>query len=165
MVKMKEEAWEWMKTFLITIVIVFIVRTFFFTPIDVEGASMEPTLQDQERMLVTKIGEPKRFDIVVFHATENEDYIKRVIGLPGDRIEYIDDTLYINGKPYEEPYLDEYKKKLIDGPLTNSFTLEETPVKSKIVPKGHLFVMGDNRRISKDSRHIGTRFANEWNKL
>ena len=74
---------------------------------------MMPTLDDQERMIVDKfnykISEPDRFDIIVFHAPENKDYIKRIIGLPGDKIEYKDDTLYVNGKAYDEPYLDEYK--------------------------------------------------------
>ena len=64
-------------------------------------------------MIVNKIGytigEPERFDIVVFHAPEEKDYIKRVIGLPGDEVEYRDDILYINGEPFEEPYLDQYK--------------------------------------------------------
>lgn len=68
---------------------------------------MEPTLHDKENMIVTKIGEPQRFDIIVFHAPNNTDYIKRVIGLPGDSIEYKDDILYINGEPFDEPYLDE----------------------------------------------------------
>src|SRR3954452_13023559 len=103
MVKNRNEIWEWIKALFIAIVLAFIVRTFIFTPIVVDGASMEPTLQDQDRMVVTKIGEPKRFDIIVFHASENTDYIKRVIGLPGDRIEYKNDTLYINGEPYDEP--------------------------------------------------------------
>ncbi|WP_099355681.1 signal peptidase I [Fredinandcohnia onubensis] len=155
MVDTRSEFWEWIKALFIALLIAFIIRVFFFTPAIVEGASMQPTLQDQNRMIVTKIGEPKRFDVVVFHATEEKDYIKRVIGLPGDRIEYKDDTLYINGKPYDEPYLDNSKEELIDGPLTNSFTLRETPVGSDVVPEGHLFVMGDNRRNSMDSRHIG----------
>lgn len=155
MVDTRSEFWEWIKALFIALLIAFIIRVFFFTPAIVEGASMQPTLQDQNRMIVTKIGEPKRFDVVVFHATEEKDYIKRVIGLPGDRIEYKDDTLYINGKPYDEPYLDNSKEELIDGPLTNSFTLHETPVGSEVVPEGHLFVMGDNRRNSMDSRHIG----------
>lgn len=62
-------------------------------------------------MIVTKIGEPKRFDIVVFHASDDEDYIKRVNGLPGDRIEYKDDKLYLNGKLYGELYLEKVNKK------------------------------------------------------
>jgi signal peptidase I len=155
MVKERNEIWEWAKAFLIAIVIAFVVRSFLMTPIEVKGASMEPTLHSQERMFVTKIGEPKRFDIVVFHATENKDYIKRVIGLPGDRVEYKDDILYINGKSYEEPYLDKSKKLITNGQLTGSFTLNETPVGSEVVPEGHVFVLGDNRRNSEDSRHIG----------
>lgn len=154
-VKVKNGIWEWVKALLIAIILAFIIRAFFFTPIVVDGSSMEPTLQDQNRMIVTKIGEPNRFDIVVFHAPDGRDFIKRVIGLPGDRIEYKDDILYINGESYEEPYLNEYKQKVIDGPLTNSFTLEETPVRSDLVPEGHIFVLGDNRRGSTDSRHIG----------
>jgi signal peptidase I len=155
-VKDKNDIWEWIKALLIAIILAFIIRMFFFTPIVVDGASMEPTLQDQDRMIVTKIGEPKRFDIIVFHAPENKDYIKRVIGLPGDRIEYKDDILYINGKAYDEPYLDKYKSELKDGgTLTDSFTLKETAVGKDVVPEGHLFVMGDNRRWSKDSRKIG----------
>ncbi|MCQ6274074.1 signal peptidase I [Bacillus sp. V3B] len=156
----KNELWEWIKALVIAVLLAAVIRYFLFAPIVVDGLSMMPTLHDQDRMIVNKfsytIGEPDRFDIIVFHAPENKDYIKRVIGLPGDTIEYRDDTLYVNGTAYEEPYLDEYKKQVIDGPLTNSFTLRETPVGSDVVPEGHLFVMGDNRRFSKDSRHIGT---------
>lgn len=155
MTMLKSEMWEWAKAIFIAILLTVIVRTFFFTPIEVKGASMNPTLQNEERLIVTKIGEPKRFDVVVFHATEEKDYVKRVIGLPGDTVEYKNDTLYINGKAYPEPYLDEYKKQVIDGPLTNSFTLKDTPLQSEVVPEGHLFVLGDNRRKSMDSRHIG----------
>jgi signal peptidase I len=155
MAKDKNEIWEWIKVLFIAIILAFSIRTFLFTPIVVEGYSMEPTLHEEDRMIVTKIGEPKRFEIVVFHAPDGKDYIKRVIGLPGDRIVYKDDTLYINGTPYDEPYLDEFKQEMVDGLLTGSFTLRETPVGSDVVPEGHLFVMGDNRRGSTDSRHIG----------
>jgi signal peptidase I len=157
MIDTKNEIWEWVKSFVIAILLAYVIHTFLFTPIVVDGASMEPTLQNRDRMFVSKIGEPKRFDIIVFQAPENKNYIKRVIGLPGDQIEYRDDVLYVNGKRYDEPYLDEYKQKqgLVDGPLTNSFTLQETPVRSEVVPEGYLFVLGDNRRYSKDSRHIG----------
>jgi signal peptidase I len=159
MAKKKNELWEWTKALIIAVVLAAVIRTFLFAPIVVDGLSMMPTLHDQDRMIVNKfsytIGEPKRFDVIVFHAPENKDYIKRVIGLPGDTVEYKDDTLYVNGKAFKEPYLDEYKKQVIDGPLTEPFTLMDK-IGKETVPKGHLFVMGDNRRFSKDSRHIGT---------
>ena len=155
MTKKKSETFTWVRSIMVAIILAFIIRSFFFTPIVVDGESMNPTLQDKDRMVVTKIGEPKRFDIVVFHAPDGRDYIKRVIGLPGDRIEYKNDVLYINGKAYNEPYLEKYKKRLNDGTLTYSFTLKETAVGSDTVPKDSLFVMGDNRRESKDSRKIG----------
>ncbi|WP_163101477.1 signal peptidase I [Peribacillus alkalitolerans] len=158
MKKKKNEVWEWMKALVIAVALAAVIRYFLFAPIVVDGLSMMPTLHHQDRMIVNKIGytvgEPDRFDIIVFHAPENKDYIKRVIGLPGDKIEYKDDTLYVNGKPYQEPYLDEYKKQVIDGPLTEPFTLKEI-TGEETVPEGHLFVMGDNRRFSRDSRHIG----------
>jgi signal peptidase I len=157
--KKKSEFWEWTKALVIAIGLAFIIRYFLFAPIVVDGRSMNPTLQDQDRMIVNKISykitEPKRFDIIVFHAPENKDYIKRIIGLPGDTIEYKDDILYVNGVAYEEPYLEEFKQENLDGPLTESFTLEEK-IGQAVVPEGELFVMGDNRRNSKDSRHIGT---------
>ncbi|MGG3800150.1 signal peptidase I [Metabacillus fastidiosus] len=157
--KKRNEFLDWVIALGIAFLVVGAIRYLFFTPIIVDGESMMPTLHTQDRMIVNKlgykIGEPERFDIVVFHATEEKDYIKRVIGLPGDHVEYKDDTLYINGKKYDEPYLDEYKKELLDGPLTESFTLEERTGKTT-VPEGEIFVMGDNRRYSKDSRQIGT---------
>ncbi|MDQ0230554.1 signal peptidase I [Metabacillus malikii] len=159
MTKKKNEIFDWLKALVIAMLLAAIIRYFFFAPIVVDGYSMMPTLHSQDRMIVNKfaykVGKPKRFDIIVFHATAEKDYIKRVIGLPGDDVEYIDDTLYINGKEYDEPYLDQYKKQLIDGPLTEPFKLERITGK-ETVPEGHIFVMGDNRRQSKDSRHIGT---------
>ncbi|MBM7647151.1 signal peptidase I [Bacillus ectoiniformans] len=150
----KSEFWEWTKALLIAVGLAAVIRYFIFAPIVVDGLSMMPTLQNGDRMVVNKIGDPERFDIVVFHAPENKDYIKRVIGLPGDTVEYKNDKLYVNGKYYEEPYLDEYKSQQ-DGPLTSDFTLEEI-TGQKTVPEGEIFVLGDNRLFSKDGRHIGT---------
>ncbi|MBD8068319.1 signal peptidase I [Bacillus sp. PS06] len=151
MTRTKNEIFEWLKALAIAVILAAVIRYFLFAPIIVDGQSMMPTLNNKDRMLVNKIGyivgSPDRFDIVVFHATQEKDYIKRIIGLPGDHIEYRDDILYINGEAYDEPYLDAYKKEVIDGPLTEPFEIE--------VPEGHLFVMGDNRRQSRDSRHIG----------
>ncbi|OXS57833.1 MULTISPECIES: signal peptidase I [Bacillaceae] len=145
----------WAQPLMIGIALAVIIRSFIVIPIVVEGASMNTTLLDHDRMIVNKMDEPERFDIIVFHASETEDYIKRVIGLPGDKIEYKNDTLYINGKAYDEPYLDEQKEVTV-GALTPDFTLQDTPLNQLTVPEGELFVMGDNRRFSKDSRQIGS---------
>ncbi len=157
--KEKNELLEWVKALLIAFAIAALIRYFLFTPIVVDGDSMMPTLVDGDRMIVNKIGytigDPDRFDIVVFHAPEGKDYIKRVIGLPGDTLEYIDDQLYINGKAYDEPYLDPYKAQITDGNLTGDFTLQDIDPALDTIPEGYVFVMGDNRRFSKDSRHIG----------
>ncbi|OLO40873.1 signal peptidase I [Alkalihalophilus pseudofirmus] len=154
----RSETYEWIKAVLIALLLAVLIRYFLFAPIVVEGESMVPTLHHSDRMIVNKIGytigDPERFDIIVFHASEESDYIKRVIGLPGDEIEFIDDTLYINGEAYEEPYLDELKEELNGATLTYDFSLEEV-TNSVVVPEGYLFVMGDNRRRSLDSRDIG----------
>ena len=109
MAKKKNEIWEWTKALIIAVLLAAVIRYFLFAPIVVDGLSMMPTLQDQDRMIVNKfsykIGEPERFDIIVFHAPEEKDYIKRVIGLPGIKLNIKMIHLYVNGKAYEEPYL------------------------------------------------------------
>lgn len=156
--KEKNELWEWSKALLIAFGLAAIIRFFLFTPIVVDGESMMPTLKNGDRMVVNKIGymvgEPDRYDIVVFHAPEQKNYIKRVIGLPGDHVEFKNDQLLINGKELPEPYLEQYKSEISEGTLTGDFTLEDITQENKI-PEGYIFVMGDNRLYSKDSRHIG----------
>jgi signal peptidase I len=149
--KKKKELWEWGKALVIAGLIALIVRTFLFAPYIVDGHSMDTTLHDQERLFVDKaiyfIEKPKRGDIIVFHANPTKDFVKRVIGLPGDTVEVRHDSLYINGKAIPEPYLAENKKSM-EGtgmPLTMDFG----PV---TVPEGKIFVMGDNRQNSLDSR-------------
>ena len=122
------------------------VRIVAFELFEIDGPSMEPTLHTGERVLVNKLaywnfGEPQRGDVVVFHAwTQHEDFIKRVIGLPGDTVEVKDNHVYVNGAPLDEPYLDQ--------PTTG----QESPVH---VGADEVFVMGDNRGNSSDSRHYG----------
>ncbi len=156
--RIKEEVLSWVKTLAVVLVVVVAIRAFIFTNYIVYGSSMMPTIQDRERVIINKIGydvgSPKRFDMIVFHATETTDYIKRVIGLPGDTIEYKDDTLYVNGEKFEETYLDEIKTQYRTRPYTDDFTLEWL-TGEKTVPEDHIFVLGDNRRNSIDSRHIG----------
>ena len=153
-----KEVFSWLKAIVVALVIAFVIRTFIFVPVIVEGESMMPTLQNADRMIVSKIsnyvGELDRGDIIVFHATESKDYIKRVIAIPGDTLEYRDDTLYLNGEAVEEPYLEDFQAQMNGFPLTENFTLEQVTGES-VVPEGSYFVMGDNRQNSKDSREIG----------
>ncbi|WP_138418860.1 signal peptidase I [Aquibacillus sediminis] len=154
--ELAKEVYSWIKALAIAFIIVFVVRQFLITPSIVNGESMLPSLEDGDRIIISKISRIDRFDEIAFHAPDSdENYVKRVIGVPGDTIEMKDDTLYINGKEYQEPYLDKYKERL--GPeerLTDDFTLEEKTDHS-VVPKGSFFVLGDNRWISKDSRYFG----------
>lgn len=139
------------------IIILLLMRMFVFTPVTVSGISMMPTLVDGERNIAIKLGDTDRFDIVSLVAPDDPDknYVKRVIGLPGDTIEFKNDTLYINGEKTDEPYLDDYKKIQYDEQpgtlLTPDFTLESLTGQS-VVPENTFFVMGDNRQNSKDSR-------------
>ncbi|MFC4619015.1 signal peptidase I [Camelliibacillus cellulosilyticus] len=157
----KKEAYEWLKALAIAVIIAIIIRSFIFANYVVEGPSMMPTLQDGNRLIVNKIDydftSPHRFDIIIFHATPTDDYVKRVIGLPGDSIEYKNDTLYVNGKAVNEPYLKRYKENVVNGPLTNNFTTKDIPnvIPLSRVPKGKLLVLGDNRKDSTDSRVFG----------
>ncbi|GAB6258557.1 MULTISPECIES: signal peptidase I [Peribacillus] len=156
MKNMKSEVFSWLKAILFALMIVFICQQFLFTPVTVKGESMEPTYENDDRIVVAKIGKPERFDMVVFYAPDaEENYIKRVIGLPGDSVEMKDDVLYINGKKYKEPYLKTKKGEIPpEENLTENFSLSDLLGKSK-VPAGHLFVMGDNRRNSWDGRRFG----------
>jgi signal peptidase I len=151
--KTKKEVFSWIKSITFALLIAFICHNFLFSPTTVYGESMEPTFQPKDRVLISKMSNINRFDIVVFNAPDaDQQYIKRIIGLPGDRVEMKDDVLYINGKPYEESYV----KRNNDIALkdTGDFTLKELTGKTT-VPNGYFFVLGDNRLISKDSRRFG----------
>lgn len=152
--KSKEKI-SWFRALLYAIGIAFLVRTFLITPYTVSGASMNPTLENGERLFINKLaaslGDIKHGDIVIIKNKEQakkRHYVKRVIGLPGDTIEMKRDRLYINGKMIQEPYLNHNLKQAqeYDMLLTNDFGPME-------VPEHFFFVMGDNRLISKDSRN------------
>ena len=144
------EVLSWLKAILIALVIVFVVREFIMTPSIVNGESMMPNLQHGDRIIISKVTSIERFDEVAFHAPDaDENYVKRVIGLAGDTVRMEDDILYINEKAYDEPYLDEFKQSLNKQQrLTDNFN-------SVVVPEGKLFVLGDNRQVSRDSRKFG----------
>lgn len=142
----------------VALAICLLIRQFLFAPVSVDGESMMPTLENHDRLILNKIKKVDRFDIIVFPAPDapDKEYIKRVIGLPGDEISMQDDVLYLNGKAVQEPYLDQYKKKLKEKGqlLTGDFTLMGKTGVAK-VPENEYFVMGDNRGNSKVSRIFG----------
>jgi len=142
--KVVKEIISWLKSIAIAAILAFIIHTFLFSIVIVDGVSMETTLHDSERLILNKItyrfNELERGDVVVFHATEKDDYIKRIIGLPGEKIEYKDNQLYINDVPIDEPYIGDVMTENF-GPL--------------VIPEGKVFVLGDNRTNSSDSRQIG----------
>jgi len=153
--KPKSEFMSWLVAILFGIVISFICREFLFSPLVVKGASMLPTYENQDVIIVSKLSEINRFDQVVFEAPyEDEYYIKRVIGLPGDTVEMREDILIINDKEYNEPYVNRNSTSPLQIRVTENFTLEEL-TGYDTVPEGYLFVLGDNRLRSSDSRHFG----------
>ncbi|MFV0558324.1 MAG: signal peptidase I [Enterococcus sp.] len=153
---MKKE-WLQMGIFFISVTLfVLLLRHFIFTPVVVRGDSMNPTIHNGEHVIALKHLPVERFDIVTFPAPDQagENYIKRVIGLPGETVAYENDHLLINGQEVAEPYLNELKKQVpTEELLTYDFTMANFGVTK--IPEGEVLVLGDNRQISKDSRSIG----------
>ncbi len=140
----KEEAREWIVTLALALVVAIGVRGFVCEPVSVDGSSMWATLFHEEIMLVSKWdysfgGEPELFDVVICHYPDRGkiNFVKRIVGMPGDTVELKDGYLYVNDVRYEEPYLVHRDDHF--GPFT--------------VPEGHYFLMGDNRTNSNDSRN------------
>ncbi|MDQ0492516.1 signal peptidase I [Paenibacillus brasilensis] len=157
----KSEMIDWLKAIVVAIVLVFIIRWLLFAPFIVEGASMEPNFKTDERVVVNKmiysLRDPKPGEVIVFHVRkESKDFIKRVIGVAGDKIQYQGDNLYVNGKKVEEPYIQEaIQAAHAKGELYNNVDFPNGTITDSKVPEGYIFVMGDHRNNSRDSRAIG----------
>ncbi len=140
-----------------------IINVFIAQPFKIPTSSMRPTIQDDDYVVANKVlykfRSPRPGDIVVFHTPKEKlamvsnspRLIKRVVAVGGDTIETRDGVVYVNGEPQEETYLDSDPLTLVRGP--DGTEGDMNPV---VVPKGRVFVMGDNRSNSEDSRYIGT---------
>ena len=148
--RIKEEIIEWGKAFLVVFVFIWVMTTFIAQPYMVDGPSMNPTLQNTERLVVNKFiyhfKSPERGDIIVFDypSDRSRQFIKRVIAVGGDTIEIIDGMVFVNDKLIKEPYISE--PPIRDYPKAT-------------IPQGTYFVMGDNRNNSEDSRFADVGFV------
>ena len=144
---------DFLETIVVSLAVFALVYIFLFQPHQVDGHSMEPNFHNGEYILTDKVSyrlhAPSRGDVVVFHSPQDErvDFIKRIIGLPGDTIMVKDGYAYVNNVKLPEPYINDPGKV-----LPGAFLAEATPV---TVPDGEYFVMGDNRLHSSDSREWG----------
>ena len=120
---------------------------------------MQNTIYQNDQVIFTRFGKIKRQDIIIFQMPNKEVYIKRVIGLPGDTVQYKNDHLYINGHEVKEPYLakniQDYHRSVAKSiPYTADFNAADI-TGTKRIPANTYFVLGDNRNLSKDSRTFG----------
>ena len=144
----QEEFWAWMKTLASAALYAIVIVTFVFQVARVEGLSMAPTLDDQDRLIVNKLiyrmSDPRRGDIVMLYYPLDPDkmFVKRVIAEEGDQVRIVDGRVYVNDVPMPSEYVPvEYQSHDDWGP--------------QVIPQGHYFVMGDHRNNSQDSRHFG----------
>ena len=145
---MAKEVWEWVRSILIAVVLALLFRMFLFEHFLVDGQSMYPTLRDSERIIVNKVvyrfNEPENGEVIVFNYQDRRDFIKRIVGVEGDVVEIRDNKFFRNGVVVKEDYLENVQMSDY-GPAT--------------VPPGSLFVLGDNRSNSRDSRYPDVGFV------
>ncbi|MGA1795054.1 MAG: signal peptidase I [bacterium] len=162
----KSVAWEYIEAIIIAVILAFIIRKFVIQAYKIPSGSMLETLQIGDHILVNKFiyyfKDPKRGDILVFKYPKDKkrDFIKRVVGLPGDTLEIRDKEVYINGSPLDEPYAvfkdkENMFNKNHPAYYIDPYARNRDNFGPKVIPEENYFMMGDNRDFSQDSRYWG----------
>lgn len=142
---------DFVKTIVLIVVLAFVIRVFIIQPFIVDGESMETAFQNKDYLITEKVSyhfrAPQRGEVIIFNPPDrpSENYIKRIIGLPGEQITIKDGSVYVNGERILEEYLSDSEKTLVSQKEGYSITLSSD----------EYFVLGDNRSHSRDSREIG----------
>ena len=156
---------SWVLPIVMGLLVATVIRHYVFTMVRVDGPSMEPNLENNERVAVVKTAQIKHLSVIVFNAykvdpdatSKNVKYVKRVIGMPGDTVRAQDGKIFVNGKAISQKFISQFERTQGTGnwDIAALSNRNNWVLKTTKVPKNNYFVLGDHRSVSNDSRYWG----------